>query len=448
MPVLSFLQGIDPVVLLVKSSAARKRDAETRLRFYTDRQNDDLLEMIRQRWSDPTDFRLFFVNVVRKVVNRRALVYKLAPVRTFDGMKQDDGDALYRALGANVALKKANRLTKLLKTTALQVAWNGTRPALHVITPNVLDAVADAPENPTRLIVTHPGIKQDGRLSAEADTTYSDWTANTFTRRDYRGQPLRIQGNPDGVNPYGVLPFVPLFDAAPDDKFFLDGGADLIEAQRAVNVGLANLWRAIELQSHGQAWAAGLPAGDAVRAGPDRTITLPTEGKFGFASPNTPIEGVLMALEFVIKQVAVTNDLAANVFELKPRAESGAAKAAENRDLLEARQDDIELWRGYEARLFEVLKRVVNTHTPGAIPENATVRVDFGEITESISDTDRLDSYQRKIDMAIWSPVDALMADNPDIRARDEALVELQRRREESATLGIGFAGPRFERNE
>jgi hypothetical protein len=429
----------DPIMLLVQGSAARKAAAELRLKYYADQQSEDLLSAIRQRWSRPEDFRLFQVNIVRKIVNKRAMVYKTAPVRTFSGMDQAAGEALYSSAGVNVALKKANRLVKLCKSCALQVRWSGTQFTIATITPNVLDVVADDPIAPERIVVTRPGEKQ-------LDTTYSDWTAETFQKLDWRGKPLPVPGNEDGRNPYGVLPFVPVFDAMPDGDFFLEGGADLVEAQRAVNVALVNLWRSIELQSHGQAWATGLPAGDAVRTGPDRAITLPEGGSFGFASPGTPIEEVLAAIEFVIKQTAVANDLAANTFEIDQKAQSGTAKAADIRDLLESRQDDVELWRGYEARLFEVIKRVVNTHQPGTIPEGASVSVDFGEVTDTISESDRLDAYQRRVDLGIWSPIDCFMADNPDIRDRSEAMRILTERREESAVLGVGgvSAGPSF----
>lgn len=438
MAALNYLRGPDPVISIVEQSKTRKANAELRLRFYQSRQTEDLLEQIKRRWSTPEDFRLFCINIVRKIVDKRAAVYMGTPFRTFEGMDQEVGAALYQAMGANVLLKKANRLTKLCKTTCLQVGWNSTRPTLAVVTPNILDVLHDGdPENPARIIVTHPGARAQ-------DTTYTDWTATTWRKLDYRGHVLSVPGNPNGANPYGVLPFVPLFDSAPDDQFFLPGGDDLIEAQRAINVALTNLWRAIELQSHGQAWAAGLPAGDVVRAGPDRTIALPTDGKFGFAAPETPIEAVLKAIEFVVKQTAVANDLAANVFELNPKAESGAAKQAENRDLIEARADDIELWRLYEARLFDVIKRVANTHSPNLIADKAALRVDFGDASESLDETSRLTAYQSRLDMGIWSPIDALLADNPDIRNREDAMKLLQQRRDESAVLGASFAGPQL----
>jgi hypothetical protein len=430
----------DPAFLaLVKGSSSRKGAAETRLRFYQDRQAQDLFGLLQARWTKPEDFRLFQINVVRKIANKRAMVYKAAPQRVFEGMEQNVGEALYAAMGANVALKKANRLTKLLKTTALQVGWNGTAPTLSIVTPNIMDVETVDPASPSRIIVTFPGTAPAGK-PAETAVTYSDWTATTYRRRDWRGGSIALPDNPGNVNPYGVLPFVPLFDSAPDDQFFLPGGDDLIEAQRAINVALVNLWRAIELQSHGQAWASGISAQDALKVGPDRAVTLPSEGKFGFAAPETPIAEVLKAIDFLIRQTAIANDLPATIFEFSGSSESGVSKLIDRADMLEARQDDLDLWRGYEAKLFEVVKRVVNTHRPNTIPDKASIRIDFGEVAVPTADSERLESWQRRLDMGIWSPVDALMADNPDIRDREEALAILQERRDEAAALGLTFS--------
>lgn len=419
----------DPLISLVKASVSRKECAEKALRYYADQQADETLRLIARRWSDPTAFRVFTLNVVKKVVNKRANLYRIAPRRTFAGLDQAAGEAIYRALNADVVLKRASRLTKLLKTAALQVGWNGERATLAVVTPNILDVEAADPENPARLIVTHKAVR-------EQDTEYSDWTASTFSRRDYRGHPIRLAGNSGGVNPYGVLPFVPLFDTLPDDQFFLPGGDDLIECQEAINVALSNLWRAVELQAHGQAWATGVPAGEALNIGPDRAITLPENGQFGFAAPNAPIGEILNAIQFVMRQVAATNDLSADVFDLDRSSESGAAKHVEQIDLREARQDDIALWRTYEARLWDVLKVVVNTHAPGTIPDGATMAVDFAEMQENLSETERLTNARTKVDLSVWSPVDVLRAENPDgFGTREEAFAELLRRKAETDAL-------------
>jgi hypothetical protein len=422
------------VVRVAQASAVRKAECARRLRYYHDQQSDSTFQLIARRWSQPEKFRLFTINTVKAVTNRRAATYRTPPRRTFIGLDQATGDRLYRSINADGVLKKASKLTKLCKTTMLQIGWDdalGT-PTLNVLTPNILDVLHEGnPEQPSRVIVTHSAARAE-------DVSYSDWTATGFSKRDFRGARRRLDGNPADQNPYGVLPFVPLFDRLPDDEFFLSGGDDLFEAQDAINVALANLWRSVELQAHGQAWASGISANEQLNIGPDRAIALPQGSQFGFASPNAPIRDILAAIEFAMRQVAATNDVGADVFDLSKRAESGSAKHAERLDLKEARQDDIALWRTYEHRLFETLKRVVNTHQPGTIPDAATVSIDFAESADSLTEAELLENMKAKIELGLWSPADALMSLNPDgFPDRAAANAELQRRRDETAALAL-----------
>ncbi|MET4698864.1 hypothetical protein ABIE65_001886 [Constrictibacter sp. MBR-5] len=430
-PTAPFIGGADPIISVVKSSSARKAEADKRLRYYADEQADETINLIRRRFSEGDSFRVFSLNIVKKIVDKLANLYRLPPRRVFDGMDQLAGEDIYRALNADVRLKVAQRRVKLLRSALLHVGWNGTHATLNVVTGNIADVLYEDPENPTRIVITH-------RRAREEDTTYSDWTATTYHRRDYRGRIISVPGNPDAVNPYGILPFVPLFAAAPDDEFWLPGGRDLIEAQEAINVATANLWRAIELQSHGQAWATKLDPRDVLKTGPNRAIILPDGGEFGYAAPNTPIQQVLAGIEFLIRQTAITNGLSADVFDLDRKSESGAAKKVEQIDLAEARLDDIGLWRTYEARLWEVLKVVVNTHAPGTVPADARMHVDFAEMKEHVSEIDRLTNYRNRLDMGVWSPVDVLMTENPDgFSTREDAMRELLRRREEADQLAL-----------
>lgn len=414
---------------IVQGSNDRKARAAEALAFFDDKQDDVTLRLIRQRFASSESFRIFTVNMVKKVVSRRATAYQIPPTRTFEGWDQEAGNALYLAANVDAVMKRATKLTKLLKTTALQVRYGDHGLQVGVLSPHILDAVYSDPEYPTRMIVTHAA-------SDPQRTTYSDWSANTFTRRDAQGRPIGVPGNPLGTNPYGTLPFIPLFDRLPDESFFLPGGDDLIGAQKALNVGLANLWRSIELQAHGQAVAKGLPVGDPIATGPDKVIILPPDGEFHYASPDAPITDILSALEFLLRQTAATNDVGADVFDLSKRAESGSAKHAERLDLKESRQDDIALWRRYEVRLFEVIKAVVNTHAPGTIPETATIKVDFAELRDNLTEAELLQNLKAKSDLGIFSPVDALMSINPDgFSTREDAYRELVRRKGETQEL-------------
>lgn len=197
---------------IVRSSDARKARAVEALNFFDDMQDDTTLALIKRRFASSEGFRIFTVNMVRKVVTRRATAYRVPPTRTFEGWDQAAGTALYQAANIDAVMKRASKLTKLLKTTALQVRHGEHGLQVGVVTPHILDAVYDDPDHPERIIVTHGG----GDLTK---TTYSDWTPTSFRRRDYQGRPVALANNGANVNPYGLIPFVPLFDRLPDSEF-------------------------------------------------------------------------------------------------------------------------------------------------------------------------------------------------------------------------------------
>ena len=95
--IIRFPAGTNDFLALVRGSAARKAEAALRLRFYRDRQGDATREQLdrlfpgkgRDGWLAPT------INLVRKIVDKRAMVYKAAPRRTFEGWDQDRGEALF-----------------------------------------------------------------------------------------------------------------------------------------------------------------------------------------------------------------------------------------------------------------------------------------------------------------------------------------------------------------
>jgi hypothetical protein len=141
-----------------------------------------------------------------------------------------------------------------------------------------------------------------------------------------------------------------------------------------------------------------------------------------------------------MRSTASTNDCTADVLDLSKTAESGSAREAQRIDLKEARLDDIALWRGYERRLFEVIKRVVNTHRPGTIPDSATVRADFTELQDNLTESEVLANLKERAELGISSPVEALMTHNPDGYAtREDAYRALLSRKQETEELTLGL---------
>ncbi|GFK92222.1 hypothetical protein NNJEOMEG_00044 [Fundidesulfovibrio magnetotacticus] len=410
---------------------ARKQDAAKRLDYYHDGQLEHLKTMLEQRFAQPEKLTPLFINVVKKVVDLRAMVYTEEPKRQIDGTDADK--ALFAEIVEDAALstrmKQASRLVKLLKTAMVRPVWRNGRLDLDLLTGDILDVqVGDSPEDITAICVSH--FPEAGRTE---EMTYSVWTPTTWERLDYRGR--HLDGGP---NPYApVLPFVALHDRAPTDSFWLPGGDDLIVAQEAINNMLVGLLQTVDAQGYGLGFVRGAGSGGGqLQAGPGSLIELPEGGEVGFAAPQAPIEEVTGAIDRIIKWLAVSNGLPAASLSTDPTEESGVSKIVGNRELEELRRDDVSLWRTYEKRLFQVIRQVWNHHNPTRkLSEAATLAVDFADPKPAVSSLDQAKEWELLIGLGLMSPVDAAMERNPDLSTREDALAFLLTVQQERAAL-------------
>jgi hypothetical protein len=427
----------DPILEIVRANMPRKQEAADRLALYFDEQADALLKDLRQHFSKPERFQLLTLNIVKTVINRLATVYQRPATRALTDATGSDTELwqeISSGLALDVRLKAVNRLVKLLKVCALRVAWRNNGLALDVVTPNIVDVQeSDDPPQPEWVLVT-----QFGASDRIEQVRYSFWSATEHRLLDYRGRPIADPQNPEGVNPYGRPPFAWAFDRFPDQTF-LPGGDDLIAAQRAVNVMLVDLVRTIRYQSFGIPVTKGMNAKVIPEFGPDKAVDVPVGGDFTFAHPEAPIGQVVEAIGWTIKETALTNGLSADTFSVETRSESGVARFEANRTLMEVRRDDVDLYRLWESNLFDVIKAVWNAHVPTRrFSDACRLTTDFAEPEQFQTADERLKTTLQRIELGLWSPVDALMAENPDVTSREEALTILQRNREESNILGLG----------
>lgn len=407
----------------------RKADAAKRLDFYHDGQLEHLQEALALKFADPSKLQPCFVNIVKKVVDLKARCYAEEPKRTIDGTDADK--ALFQEIAEQSALgikmKTASRLTKLLKTCLIRPVWRNNRLDLDILSGDIVDvSCGESPEDLQTVLVTH--YPEDGKVE---EITYSFWTPDTWSRLDYRGQ--QIDGGP---NPYKILPFVPLWDHAPTDSFWIAGGDDLIVMQEAVNKALVDLLHTLEFQGFGLGWVRGAEGGGILETGPGKMLELPKDGELGIAAPQAPIDEVVNAIDRLMKWCAVSNGLPGSSMSVDPTDESGVSKIVGNVELEESRRDDIALWRVYERRLFAVLRIVWNHHNPGRkLSDAATLAVDFADPKPDTSEKDQAATWELLLSMGLISPVDAVMERNPDLATREDALAYLIQVRDETAAL-------------
>jgi hypothetical protein len=411
------------------ATLARKQDTAKRLNFYHDEQLTRLEEQLNQLFSDPSAMTKTTLNIVRKIVNNLAQVYREPPKRTVEGTEADQQiyAEIAEACALDVRMKQASRYCKLLKTILLRPIWRGNKLDLDIITGNICDVVTgDSPEILEQVLIT-----DYGQTDKVEDVTYSHWTPETWTRLDHRGNVLE-----QAENPYGVLPFLPVFDyPPPSSSFWLAGGSDLISLQESINLKLTDLLYLISQQSFGVGWIRGAQTGGSVKVDPGALVELPENGALGFESQKAEIQQVVNAIDKLVKWACVSNGLSAGTMSTDPSEASGLSKIVDTRELSEMRQDDIALWRSYDKQLFTLMRVVWNTHATKKLSPSAVLKIDFADPRPEVDPLTQAKSNELLVEMGVISPVDVLMERNTDIATREDALAYLLKVMEENQLL-------------
>ena len=417
----------------------RKDEARRMLDYYSDAQVEYILQEIHASYKNPEKLIPVSVNVVKKIIKALSMVYLQDAVRTVQGTEKD-GEifvTIEDEASLPVKMKQANRYAKLLGTVLLRPLWRKGKPDLDILTPDILDVfTGDSPEDIRAVLVTLYDESGDvGKIR------YSLWTAEEYKLLDYRGSVLESE-----PNPYGVLPFVPVWNTPPSESFWLQGASDLMMIQNAINQRLTDLVYTLQFQGFGVGYVrgAGVASDDVLSVGPGTMMTLPQDGEIGFAAPNAPIESSLDAIEFLVKYAAITNGLPASTMSADPTEESGVAKIVGNRELEELRRDDIANFAKVEAELFNLFRIIWNFHNPTEqISQESFLTIDFYDPKPTTSATEQLKEWEGLLGLGLISPVDILMERNPDL-TRDDAKARLLEIRDELAEFGQGSINPPY----
>ena len=407
-----------------KETRERKDDTIKCLSFYHDEQESYIIEQLEKHHADPDAFTPVFFNVCKKIINQLSMVYMADATREVDGTDQDKAifNKIVDSSNLNLKMKTASRYTQLLKTICLRPIWRQGKMDLDIITGDILDVeTGDSPEHLERVMVTH--YPQSGESK---DIEYSLWDAETYRRMDYNGNTLE-----SAQNPYQIIPFVPIWASYPaTGSFWAAGGNDLISVQSTINQKLTDLMLVLEYQGFGVPVAKGLPTGGRLQIGPNTAVEIENpEGSFEFQKTNAPIQQILNSIEFLAKNLAISNGLSAASMSVKPTQESGLSRISGSAELTELRKDQISLFGRYERQLFNMFRTVWNAHNPTKkISENARLKIDFFDPRPVMSPDKQAELWAAELAMGTISRTDILMLKNPDLSKEDaiNKLAEIQ----------------------
>lgn len=389
-------EWVERTLLMAKLSARKgfKREMEKRIDYYFDRQLPYLRDILTARYADADALGLEpeFINVIKTIVDSTALVYRSGAARNLtvpEGEASSEERELWNWLMANsryeATMKTLHRMVKLCRTVLIKPAFRKGAIKLDLLTPDQIDVIQD-PEDPLEaqaFVYTRP---RSETAIAEA-LVYHYWDRDHYRRFTANGEILPIPGNPDGVNPYGELPFVRFSETLPISGYFVDAGEDMTAIQDAINLKLVQLNHLIKMQSFSVPVLIGYDGPEKIVVAPGKPIKIPlgriggANPDFKFESPNPAITECLEVIREEIARLAHTYHISSANFSIDSSAKSGFALVMENLALFEERQNTVPFYEDAEEELFDVIKRIWNAHAPFLPSDHPFAGVKFGEGT-------------------------------------------------------------------
>ena len=357
-----------------------------------------------------------YINLVRNIISRRALVYQQAPVRFNDNYNEVIGDF-------DSFMKQFEQLTYLLGTEALYTHWDDVNKKLkyrpiHFFTPFF------KPNEDEPFAIMY---QAESHLQARTeDAQYMFWSKDT---EDMEGKHFMISSRgkitsivPDDRNPYGdVLPFNIAHRHPFTRDFFREGASDLVDGMRSINIMLTELALHGRFQL-GQPVFTGLDTEQRINFGQDKALVLPEGANFNYATPNANVQAMIESTKYMVDSIAQSNNVRINWTDKS--AESGLSKKMSQLDLMDALRSDTEqIYRPFEKQQFEIAKRICEVS--GGINLGDQFSIDFAEREVPMSTDEEITYYTWAFANDLETRQSYLRKKNPDLQEEEiQGIVE------------------------
>ncbi len=357
-----------------------------------------------------------YINLVRNIISRRALVYQQAPVRFNDKYNDVLGDF-------DSFMKQFEQLTYLLGTEALYTHWDDNQKKLkyrpiHFFTPFF------KPNEDEPFAIMY---QAESQLQARTeDAQYMFWSKDTD---DMEGKHFMIssRGKITSIvegdrNPYGdVLPFNIAHRHPFTRDFFREGASDLVDGMRSINIMLTELALHGRFQL-GQPVFTGLDTEQRISMGQDKALVLPEGANFQYATPNANVQAMIESTKYMVDSIAQANNVRINWADKSQ--ESGLSKKMSQLDLMDALRSDTEqIYRPFEKEQFRIAKRICEVS--GGINLGDQFSIDFAEREVPMSADEEIKYYSWAFQNDLETRQSYLRKKNPDFKEEEiQAIVE------------------------
>jgi len=357
-----------------------------------------------------------YINLVRNIISRRALVYQQQPVRFNDKYNEVIGDF-------DSFMKQFEQLTYLLGTEALYTHWDDSQKKLKYRPIHFFVPFFKPNEDEPFAIM----YQAESQLQARSeDAQYMFWSKDT---EDMEGKHFMISSRGkitsivDGDrNPYGdIIPFAIGHRHLYTRDFFREGASDLVDGMRSINIMLTELALHGRFQL-GQPVFTGLDTEQRITMGQDKALVLPEGANFSYATPNANVQAMIDSTRYMVDSIAQANNVRINW--TNKGQESGLSKKMSEIDLQDALRSDIEqIYRPFEKQQFRIAQRICEVS--GGIQLGDQFSVDFTEREVPMSSDEEIKYYDWAFKNNLETRKSYLRKKNPDLQDDEiEGIVE------------------------
>ncbi len=398
--------------------------------------------------------RVSNINVEKKVVDKRARVYKAPPTRLVNGESNDNLDLIYENFNTSF-----QRYDVSFNRHSHSLAWiqnSADMPSefnLKILDPYLFDLVIDPDTNEILAVIlsypdtdiTNPessldrskvkipdgfnqGIAESPQDAAAETKTYSIWTASHHVsvrvqKTVVKGETKTIidfvtdESNPEMTNPLGRLPFV-WITTAPD---LPDYPISSPLAAESVNINVLNsdVLTASALQGFGQL-VLKYPEGSKLspkHTGFTTAIELPQKADpdapattAEYINPNPDLEGMRQVVMDYAE--SIMGDHGLQNFSLAGSAKnftSGFDRALSMADVTEVRECNIQVYEKAEQEIFEIIKAYDKLNKTRLFNENDKLSVIYAKPEILLSEQEKLANVEKKLELGIIQKFEAIM---------------------------------------
>ena len=351
-----------------------------------------------------------YINLVRNIISRRALVYQQAPIRYNDTYNDVIGEF-------DSFMKQFEQLTFLLGTEALYTHWDDNQKKLkyrpiHFFTPFF------RPNEDEPFAIMY---QAESQLQARTDDAqYMFWSKDT---EDMEGKHFMISSKgkitsivPDDRNPYGdTLPFNIAHRHPFTRDFFREGASDLVDGMRSINIMLTELALHGRFQL-GQPVFTGLDTDQRIDMGQDKALVLPEGADFQYRTPNANVQAMIESTRYMVDSIAQSNNVRINWTQ--NQGESGLSKKMAQLDLMDALRSDVEqIYRPFEREQFRIASRILEVSANINLGDQFSI--DFAEREVPMSQDEEIAYYTWAFANDLETRQSYLRKKNPDFKEEE-----------------------------